>query len=166
MINGNIIAIIAITLLMIVALNHVGLGLLSMLPNLLPVVLALSVWALLIGSAGMATTIIAASSLGIVVDNTTHFLSKYLRARKEKNYSKFEAINYSFETVGVAIIANAFVLMSGFALLSLSNFQPNFQMGVLTALTIAIALVVDLICLPALLMMGRKEASADSLADT
>ncbi|MFT6006418.1 MAG: putative RND superfamily exporter protein [Pseudoalteromonas tetraodonis] len=162
MINGNIIAIVAITLLMIVALNHIGLGLLSMLPNLLPVVLALSVWALLIGTAGMATTIIAASSLGIVVDNTTHFLSKYLRARREKSYSKFEAINYSFETVGVAIIANAFVLMSGFALLSLSNFQPNFQMGVLTALTIAIALVVDLICLPALLMMGRKEATTDS----
>jgi predicted RND superfamily exporter protein len=162
MISGNIIAIFAITLLMMVALNHFGLGLLSMLPNLLPVVLALSLWAVLIGTAGMATTIIAASSLGIVVDNTTHFLSKYLRARREKSYSKFEAINYSFETVGVAIIANAFVLMCGFALLALSNFQPNFQMGVLTALTIAIALVVDLICLPALLMMGGKNTATNN----
>lgn len=154
MVSGNTVAVIAIAIILIIALEHLGLGILSMLPNVLPVALALSLWSLLVGMAGMATTIVAASSLGIVVDNTTHFLSKYLRARRERGDSKQQAIRYSFETVGVAIIANALVLICGFALLAFSPFQPNFQMGVLTAMTIAIALLVDLICLPALLMLG------------
>ncbi len=155
MITGNSVALIAIALVLIIALEHFGLGVLSLLPNVLPVVLALSLWAVLVGMAGMATTIVAASSLGIVVDNTTHFLSKYIRARREQGKDKRAAITYAFEMVGTAIVANAFVLICGFALLAFSLFQPNLQMGLLTALTIAIALVVDLICLPALLMLGK-----------
>ena len=161
MISGNTIAIIAIALVLVLALNHLGLGLLSMLPNLLPVILALSIWAIFVGMAGMATTIVAASSLGIVVDNTTHFLSKYLRARREKKKNKTEAIAYSFETVGIAIIANAIVLIFGFSILAFSTFLPNFQMGILTAMTITLALIIDLICLPALLMLGGDKQNRD-----
>ena len=157
MIFGNIIAVIAIAIVLVLALEHLGLGILSLLPNVLPVVLALSLWSVFVGVAGMATTIVAASSLGIVVDNTTHFLSKYLRARREQGKNKKEAISYSFETVGIALIANAVVLISGFAILAYSTFLPNFHMGALTAITIAIALIVDLICLPALLMIGGNK---------
>ena len=140
MISGNIVAVIAIALVLIIALEHFGLGVLSLLPNVLPVVLALSLWAVLVGMAGMATTIVAASSLGIVVDNTTHFLSKYIRARREQGKDKRAAIFYAFEMVGTAIAANAIVLICGFVLLAFSYFQPNLQMGLLTAMTIAYSL--------------------------
>lgn len=156
MITGNLVAIIIIGFLMIIALEHVGLGLLSMLPNVLPVIITLSVWAMFVGVAGMASSVVAASSLGIVVDNTTHFLSKYIRAKRELGKDTALAIRYSFETVGLALVVNAVVLIAGFAVLAYSSFQPNFQMGMLTAMTIAFALIIDLLFLPALLAFRKR----------
>ena len=145
---------------MIFALNHFGLGLLSTVPNLLPVVMALSLWAIFVGMAGMATAIVAAASLGIVVDNTTHFLTKYVRARQNLGWSKKQAIEYSFDTVGLAITANAVILMSGFLVLSYSSFLPNNQMGLLTAITIGLSLIIGLVGLPSLLMVGSSDKKA------
>ena len=94
---------------------------------------------------------------GIVVDSTVHFLSKYLRARREKGLDRPAAILHTYRTVGLAIIVNSLILSSGFAVLSLSAFRVNAQMGLLTAIAIVIALAVDFFLLPALLLVGHKE---------
>lgn len=156
MIRGNILAVIMITLVMMLALASVRMGLLSMIPNLLPILVSLGIWVMVFGMAGMAVSIIGVMSLGIVVDNTTHFLIKYIRARKEAGKSIADALDYAFEMVGAALTANAGILIAGFSLLAFSTFRPNFEMGVLMALVIAIALVVDLLLLPALLLIGSK----------
>jgi len=91
-------------------------------------------------------------SLGIVVDDTVHFLSKYLRARREKGLSSEDAVRYAFTTVGKALAVTSVVLVAGFLILSQSSFELNAGMGLLTAIVIAFALFADFLLLPSILM--------------
>ena len=100
----------------------------------------------------MAVAAIFSISLGIVVDDTVHFLSKYLRARQGQGASADNAIRYAYSTVGTALFVTTTVLVLGFAILGFSDFVVNEVTGVLTAITISIALIYDLLFLPTLLL--------------
>jgi len=63
-----------------------------------------------------------------------HFLSKYLRARREKGLGSAQAVRYAFARVGTALWVTSVVLMAGFLVLSLSAFKMNADMGLLTAI--------------------------------
>ena len=106
----------------------------------------------------MAAATVTATSLGIIVDDTVHFLTKYVRARREGHESKEEAIRYAFRTVGPAIIATTVILVVGFSYLATSVFLINSQMGLLTAIAIAVALVFDLLVLPSVLLLGPSKS--------
>ena len=153
MILGTSIAVVAIALIMMLALRSIGMGLVSMVPNALPILSAFGAWAILIGEVGFSVAAVAAISIGIVIDDTVHFLSKFMRARREKGLSCADSIRYAFETVGVAIIVNTVILAAGFMVLTLSAFKINEEMGLLTSLTIGFALVLDFLFLPALLLL-------------
>jgi predicted RND superfamily exporter protein len=157
MLGGNVMAVFLIGIIMIMSLRSFLLGTMSLLPNTIPILMSFGVWALLVGEVGMAAATVSATSLGIVVDSTVHFLSKYLRARREENLDQPGAILYTFRTVGLAIFVNSLILSFGFAVLSLSAFRVNAQMGLLTAIAIVIALAVDFFLLPAMLLVGHKE---------
>lgn len=159
MLNGNIIAVIGIALVLMLSLRSFGLGAVSLIPNLIPLLMTFGVWALLVGKVGMGAATVSATSLGIIVDNTVHFLSKYLRARRELDAHRPAAIEYAFETVGWAVIANGVILISGFAWLATSSFKINVEMGLLTAIAILFALFVNFFLLPALLMVGYKKGA-------
>ncbi len=160
MLIGTTLALVVISLLLIVALKSWKYGLLSLLPNLLPAVVSFGLWGLLVGEVGLALSVVTGMTLGIVVDDTVHFLSKYLRARREQNLNAPDAVRYAFSSVGVALIITTIVLMAGFLVLSLSSFRLNSGMGLLTAITIAIALIIDFLLLPPLLM--KIEESEDA----
>ena len=152
MISGTSLAIGAIAIIMILALRSFGMGLVSLVPNALPILTAFGVWAIVFGEIGFSVAAIAAISLGIVIDDTVHFLTKFMRARREKLLSCADSIRYAFETVGVAIIVNTLILGLGFAILTLSAFKINMEMGLLTSMTIVLALILDFLFLPALLL--------------
>lgn len=156
MIAGNIIAVLAIALVMIFALQSVKLGVLSIVPNGLPIVVAFGVWALLVGTVGFSVAAVASVSLGIVVDDTVHFLTKYVRGIREKGYDQADAIKYAFQTVGSALVVNTVILAIGFAYLATSAFKINADMGLLTALAITLALIFDFLFLPTLMMRGSR----------
>jgi hypothetical protein len=103
-------------------------------------------------------------TLGIVVDHTVQFLSKYLRARREKSLSPADAVRYAFHTVGTALWTTSMVLIAGFLVLTGSPFELNSGMGLLTAITIGLALVADFLLLPTLLMtLDKKENYVSTL---
>jgi len=160
MINGNIIAIILISIIIMLTLRSWKIGVLSLIPNTVPILMTFGVWGLLVGQVGMAAATVTATSLGIVVDDTVHFLAKFLLARREKGASRAQAVRYAFDTVGPALLTTSIILAIGFAVLSYSTFKINSEMGLLTAMTIGIALLFDFTVLPALLMLGRKETDA------
>ena len=103
--------------------------------------------------------------MGIIVDDTIHFMSKYLRARREQGLSPEEAIAYSFRTVGTALIVTSIVLIAGFLVLSYSAFYPSSSMSMVTMLAIICALAVDFLLLPALLLMFDKEPAGNTAHD-
>lgn len=152
MLWGTLIAISLITLIMIIALKSIKYGLLSLLPNVIPATLAIGTWSLLVGEAGFSIAFVASVTLGIIVDDTVHFLSKFNYARN-KGSSTRESVQYALEHVGGALISTSIILIVGFSVLMLSGFKLNFVLGALSALTIAIALLVDFTLLPAILRL-------------
>ncbi len=142
----------AISLLLLPALRSWRIGAASLLPNLLPLGAAFGIWALVSGEINFTMAIVLNMTVGIIVDNTIHFLSKYLRARRELGYSPEAAIRHSFRTVGGALLVTTLILVAGFMMLAQSAFLPNSGMAQLTAIGIVAALMIDLLLLPTLLL--------------
>ncbi|AKH19087.1 efflux RND transporter permease subunit [Sedimenticola thiotaurini] len=153
MLLGVTLALILISLLLGVALRSLKFGLISLLPNLTPAAVGFGAWYFINGQVGLALSVVAGMTLGIVVDDTVHFLSKYLRARRERNADAHAAVRYAFSSVGRALWITTLVLVGGFLVLAQSSFKVNADMGLLTALTILIALAIDFLFLPPLLML-------------
>jgi predicted RND superfamily exporter protein len=157
MLLGTSLALVLISFILMLSLKSFKLGFISLAPNLVPAGVAFGAWGLLVGEVGMSLSVVSGMTLGIVVDDTVHFLSKYIRARREKNLTATEAVQYAFSTVGSAILTTSFVLVVGFSMLALSSFRMNYDMGIMTAMIITIALVFDFLFLPALLITIDKE---------
>ncbi|WP_455200823.1 efflux RND transporter permease subunit [Kaarinaea lacus] len=171
MLIGTTVALILISMILIFALRSVKIGIISMVPNLVPAAMGFGLWAIFVGEVGLALSVVMGMTLGIVVDDTVHFLSKYLRARREKHLNSQEATKYAFHTVGMALLTTSIVLVIGFLVLSLSAFKLNSGMGMLTAIVIALALIADFFFLPPLLMKleekkDEKTNSADRVTGT
>jgi len=152
MTGGVAFALALISILILISLRSLKIGIISLVPNLVPPMISFGLWALLVGEVGFALALSVSMIIGIIVDDTVHFLSKYMRGRREKSLSAEGAIRYAFETVGPALVITTAVLTAGFSVLMLSTFKLNFELGLITAMTISIALVVDLLLLPVLLL--------------
>ncbi len=164
MIIGTLVALALISLILIFALRSLKLGLISLIPNLAPIGVAFGIWAIFDSEIGLALSVVAGMTLGIVVDDTVHFMSKYLRAKREKNLNATEAVRYAFSNVGVALLVTTFVLAAGFLVLSMSAFELNSAMGLLTAITIVIALIIDFLFLPPLLIALEENRNEKNMA--
>lgn len=150
------ITLVLISGLMIFALRSVRLGIISLVPNIAPAIIGFGLWALISGEINLGLSVVVTLTLGIVVDDAVHFLSKYQRARMEGKAAE-EAVRYAFHTVGRALWITTVVLVAGFSVLAMSSFRLNSDMGLLSAIVIFIALVVDFILLPSLLMIFDKQ---------
>ena len=158
MLSGTTIALILISGLLGFALKSVRFGLISLIPNLIPAGIAFGLWGIFVGQVGLALSVVAGMTLGIIVDDTVHFLSKYLYARRVKQLNSIDAVSYAFSSVGRALWITTLVLTVGFTILAQSNFRLNADMGLLTAVTIVIALIVDFLFLPPLLILLDKDS--------
>ena len=157
MLGASFMALVLISAILMFALRSFKLGLVSLVPNLAPAFMAFGLWGMVVGQVGLAISVLVALTLGIVVDDTIHFISKYIRARREYEMSPQEAVKYSFHTVGTALWITSIVLVSGFLVLSFSGFKINSDMGLMTAITITLALALDFLFLPTLLMKVERK---------
>ncbi|MFK5915288.1 MAG: MMPL family transporter [Woeseiaceae bacterium] len=157
MLIATTLALILISAILIMAFRSFKIGMISMIPNLVPAAMGFGLWGLLVGEIGLALSVVTTMTLGIVVDDTVHFLSKYLRAKREHGYSSEDAVRYAFKHVGRALLTTSVVLVAGFVVLAQSHFKMNSDMGMLTSVVIAFALIADFFFLPPLLMkLGKK----------
>ncbi|WP_242156247.1 efflux RND transporter permease subunit [Aestuariivivens sediminis] len=153
MFKGNIVALLLISLVLMLALRNFKLGLLSLIPNVAPVLVGFGIWALYKAQINTGMVIVFGMTLGIIVDDTVHFMSKFLRARREYGHSPQRAVEYAFQTVGKALVTTTIVLLSGFLVLSTSSFALNSYMARITVVIIIAALIIDFLLLPALLIL-------------
>lgn len=153
--------------LLMLSLRSWKLGTISLLPNMVPALMGFGVWQLLSGEINLGLSVVASMSLGIIVDDTVHFLAKYQHARQEGRSAE-DAVRYAFHSVGWALVVTTVVLVIGFSVLLLSDFRLNSDMGLLTGIILLIALIVDFLFLPAVLLkLDRKPyKTLSSTADT
>jgi uncharacterized protein len=163
MISGTLASLLVITLTLSFAMRSLRLGLLSMIPNIMPVAVGFGIWALIDGQIGMLLAVAISMTLGIVVDDTVHLLSKYVDARNQR-LSPADAVRHAFTSVGTAIWVTTIVLVAGFLVLTLSAFELNVDLGLLTAITIAAALAADYLFLPPLLMKMEERSNEEAIA--
>ncbi len=146
------IAIVLVMLVLMLLLRSVKLGLLAMLPNLLPAVLTLG----FMGYAGIrldvATVLIAAIAIGISVNDTSHIMFRFKHELTLHPEDPERAVQRMMQTTGRAVVASSLILMAGFAVLMLASVKSIFFMGMLSSATILSALIADLIVTPALLL--------------
>ena len=166
MLVGTFLAVVLISAILVGVLRSPKLGSISLVPNLLPAGLAFGAWGFFVGELNMAVSMVSGMTLGIVVDDTIHFLTKYKRGRLEQGLDAPDAIRYAFSHVGQAIVATSIILIAGFSVLATSDFALNSLMALLTAIAIFMAVVADFLLLPALLIMldSKKPREAAGLA--
>lgn len=155
MITGTLVALACIISLIITGIGSVKFGFLSILPNIIPPCLVFGLWSLVFGEVNQTAAIIFSVSLGLVVDDTIHFLTKYLDGR-EKGLSAEESILKTFESVGVALFVTSAALCVGLFSLLFSSFIPNMTTALMLSWIVAIALAFDLFFLPPLLIYFEK----------
>ncbi len=160
-------ALVLISFFLIFAFRSVKYGVMSLIPNLMPAIMAFGVWGFTMERIGMPAAVLVSLAMGIVVDDTVHFISKYLDARRNQKMNPVDAIHATFDSVGKALIITTLTLVIGFSVLSLSGYKPNSDMGIMTGIIISLALVFDLLFLPAVLLkMERLSKAEDSTAVT
>lgn len=156
------ISLIMISGLLVLALRSFKLGLYSIIPNMAPALIGFGLWALISGEINLALSVVASLTLGIVVDDCVHFLTKYQLARKQ-GQSAEDAVRFAFHNVGRALWITSVVLIAGFYVLTLSTFRLNSDMGILSTLIIFLALVIDFVFLPSCLMFFDKKPTTNTV---
>jgi predicted RND superfamily exporter protein len=144
------VALAVVSLVMIVLMRSAIIGLLAMIPNLLPIAIGLGAMTLIDIPLNPATVMIAAVALGIVVDDTVHLMTAFERGVRSTGKVR-AAIKSTLLEVGQPVMVTSVLLVAGFATLILGSFLPTRQVGGLVALIVAAALITDLIFLPAIL---------------
>lgn len=127
----------------------------SMLPNLAPLAFIFVIMGFTGIHLDMATVLIASVVLGITVDDTIHFLHQY-QERREKGHSVTFSLARSFEASGRAVVAISLLLVAQFLLLTSSHFQPTAHFGLLASSGLLAGQIMELIMLPALIVLWSK----------
>ena len=151
MLQGTTLALVFISFIIFLVLRNLKLGIVSLVPNLTPALMGFGLWGYLVGNVTLAVSIVVAMTLGIVVDDTVHFMLKYASARK-RGESAEDSVRYAFKSVGMALTITSLGLVIGFCILGQSGFAVNRDMARLTAITLSFALFVDFLFLPPLLI--------------
>ncbi len=158
MLRSTIVAMALISLILVGAFKSVRFGLASLLPNFIPAAMSFGLWGYLVGQVGLSASVVCAVAFGIVVDDTIHFMSKYLEARRG-GASAAESVRITFRTVGHALWTTTAVLSASFLVFASSGFQVSSVLGLLIAITLGFALLADFLLLPPLLMAIDGEKS-------
>ncbi len=149
--KGFSLSFVLITLTLIIGLKSWRYGLLSIMPNLFPATIVFGFWGLFVGELSPYILMLFSISIGIVVDDSVHILSKYISARREGQPPR-EAVRYSLDKAGSAITITTLALAVGTFVLVLSNTFHFQNVALLLTPIVLVALLLDLFCLPPLLV--------------
>jgi uncharacterized protein len=155
MLEGSLFLVGSIFIIMVISFGSLGVGLLSVILNAIPILATFGIWAVLFGQVGFSIAIVGAVAVGLVIDFTVHITSKYIIARRHRGETFEDSIRYAFDTAGTAIVATTVILAAGFGLLSTSAFKINADMGLMTAIAIVLAMLINFLVMPALLSFNN-----------
>lgn len=159
--EGSILALALISLILLFMLRSLRYGLISLIPNIMPAAFGFGFWYLYSGDVGLGLTCVTIITIGIVVDDTVHFLIKYKKALQDNQGDAEQAVRDTFRMVGPAVFITTVVLCAGFLVLATSKIIINSALGQVTSAILLAAFFLDILLLPALLLLfdgKRKKA--------
>lgn len=159
------VAALLILLAMWVGLKSPGMAVVTMVPNVLTVGLTFGTMALLGLSFDTNSAFVACLGIGIAVDDTIHITARYRRAREEGSPTPLAAAQYALTHAGYPVVLTSILLIVGFSVLCLSSFEPTFRVGLLSAILVTYALLLDLVLLPILLITADRAEKRLSAPD-
>ncbi|MGI9283958.1 MAG: efflux RND transporter permease subunit [Pseudomonadales bacterium] len=173
MLSGAVVALLLIFIAIAFAFRSATLSLFCMLPNLLPIIFAIGVWGYFYGKISVATTMVFSIAIGIVVDDTIHFVNSYLHFRKNEGVAPRDAVVKTYRSVGKALMMTTLVMATGFLIPSfVADMYANVLWYRMMIVVIVSALIIDLGFLPVLLVkidpwlkLGKQPARAPAAAD-
>lgn len=161
MAESYVIALIVITILLILLVGDIKLGLISMFPNLMPIVMVFGLISVLGVSLDLNTLFIGSVALGLVVDATIHFVYNYRKyLYKTGDFQK--AIRETFLGTGRAILITTIVLSMNFFVLLFSSLRHSIKFGLFTGIAIVLSLLSNFVLLPALLALVYRFSSSNT----
>ncbi len=162
MLLGTVVAMAIVSLLLFAVFRSIRLGLISLIPNFIPAAMAMGLWGYLVGEVGVAASVVTAIAFGLIVDDTTHFMTKYAENRKTGRLPS-ESVQMAFRSVGRALFTTTIVFGLGFMVFGASGMSTNQALGLLVGITVILALLADFFFLPPLLMLldETKETSEE-----
>ena len=143
-------AVVLISIIMLFIFKNFRMLPLFIAPNILPIALVVGVMGWLNIDIDMGVAIAGAIIIGVAVDDTIHFMVKYVESRKVGK-DLTESLEYVMSYAGSAIIFTTMILSLAFLVFIFSDFNPNYHFGIVTATALVIAVLVDLVTLPAVL---------------
>ena len=152
MLSGTFVAMAIVSLLLFAIFRSIRLGLISLIPNFIPAAITMGLWGYLVGEVGVPAAIVTAIAFGIIVDDTIHFMTKYVESRKAGKLPS-ESVQMAFRSVGRALFTTTMVFGLGFMVFGSSGVVANHVLGLLVGTTVIIALLADFFFLPPLLML-------------
>jgi predicted RND superfamily exporter protein len=156
-----VIAFLVITPLMVLLIGNVRVGMLSMIPNLAPILITLGVMGWLGLPLDAFTLMIGGIAIGLAVDDTIHFMHNF-RRYYERSGDVRDAVRQTLSTTGQAMLFTSLVLSTGFFIYALATLRNLVTFGLLTGFTIIVAFLADALLAPALmaLVVGRERVAA------
>ncbi len=166
LLQSMIAALVIISLMMAFLFFSWKMVLISLVPNIVPLLMTLGIMGFFDIRLKPSTIIIFSIAYGIVVDFTIHYLAKYRHALQKNNWNMALAIPQSLREAGPSIIYTAVALFFGFIIFAASNFGGTVALGVLTSLSLIFGMLMNLLLLPALLLSLEKRINAKKEFET
>ena len=161
MARSYLIALVVITVLMIILIGKFRIGLLSMIPNLTPILVTLAVIGVTPIKMDLFTMMVASIAIGLAVDDTIHFMHNFRRYYEQTGDPRL-AVHKTLHTAGRAMLVTTVVLSTGFAIFAFATMNNLVSFGILTSFTILMALVADYFLAPALMVLVNKPFTAST----
>lgn len=164
MAKSYVIALVVITILMMVLIGRVRIGLFSMIPNLMPILLMLGVIGATPISMDLFTMMVASIAIGLAVDDTIHFMHNFRRYYEQTGDPQL-AVYKTLHTTGRAMLVTTIVLSTGFFIFIFAGMNNLFNFGLLTSFTILMALAADYLVAPALMVLVNPTVAKTTQED-
>ena len=156
LINSVLLAFLLIAIVIGLLFRQAKMLLIAFIPNILPLTITAAIMGYFSIFLKPSTVLIFSVAFGISVDFTIHFLAKYKQLLAKNGDNVQQAISDTLSEMGLSMVYTAIILFLGFIIFTASSFQGTFYLGLLTSITIIIALLANMVLLPSVLMNGHK----------
>ncbi|MFN5032805.1 MAG: efflux RND transporter permease subunit [Flavobacteriia bacterium] len=165
LLSSIVFAVISIAALMSLLFSSIRMVIVSMIPNLIPMIVTAGIMGWFNIPLKPSTLLIFSIALGITVDNTIHFLAKYRQELKLKRWDLKDCVAISIQETGLSIIYTSVILFFGFIVFIFSDFGGTQALGYLSAITYFVALFTNLVLLPCLLLSLERRITTKSFEE-